>query len=50
MLLEKLNEKPRLIINKIVMENFKSYYGVKEVGPFHESFTCNFFLKLRHCW
>jgi structural maintenance of chromosome 4 len=31
---------PRLIINKIVMENFKSYYGVKEIGPFHESFTC----------
>mmetsp|Transcript_39195 Transcript_39195/g.34884 ORF Transcript_39195/g.34884 Transcript_39195/m.34884 type:complete len:91 (+) Transcript_39195:424-696(+) len=29
----------RLIIQKIVLENFKSYYGKKEVGPFHKSFT-----------
>ena len=27
---------PRLFIKKIVCENFKSYYGVKEIGPFHK--------------
>ena len=26
----------RLIITKMRMENFKSYYGVQEVGPFHK--------------
>jgi len=29
----------RLIIQKIVCENFKSYGGVKEMGPFHKSFS-----------
>ena len=29
----------RLIIEKIVMENFKSYYGKVEIGPLHENFT-----------
>jgi hypothetical protein len=28
-------EADRLIINKIIMENFKSYYGRTEIGPFH---------------
>jgi len=26
----------RLMITKMTMENFKSYYGVQEVGPFHK--------------
>lgn len=33
-------KEPRLIITKIVVENFKSYAGKREIGPFHESFTC----------
>ncbi|OII74061.1 SMC4 chromosomal ATPase [Cryptosporidium ubiquitum] len=32
-------ERPRLIIHKIVLENFKSYGGNKVIGPFHKSFT-----------
>lgn len=31
--------KPRLIIDKIVLENFKSYAGKQVIGPFHENFT-----------
>lgn len=30
---------PRLMISKIVNENFKSYAGVQTLGPFHKSFT-----------
>lgn len=30
------NEGHRLMISKIVCENFKSYAGVKELGPFHK--------------
>jgi len=30
---------PRLMITKMVLENFKSYAGVKEVGPFHKCFS-----------
>ncbi|XP_052215756.1 structural maintenance of chromosomes protein 4-like [Dreissena polymorpha] len=30
---------PRLMITKIVNENFKSYAGIRELGPFHKSFT-----------
>lgn len=30
------NTEPRLMISKIVCENFKSYAGVKELGPFHK--------------
>lgn len=30
------NLEPRLMITKIVCENFKSYAGVKELGPFHK--------------
>ena len=29
----------RFIASKMVMENFKSYAGVREIGPFHKSFT-----------
>lgn len=31
--------KQRLIITKMVLENFKSYGGIQEIGPFHKSFT-----------
>lgn len=27
------------MILKMVLENFKSYGGVKEIGPFHKSFS-----------
>ncbi|XP_026476860.1 structural maintenance of chromosomes protein 4-like isoform X2 [Ctenocephalides felis] len=30
---------PRTIITKIINENFKSYYGVRIVGPLHQNFT-----------
>ncbi|XP_003704537.1 structural maintenance of chromosomes 4-like protein gluon [Megachile rotundata] len=30
---------PRLMITKIVNENFKSYGGVQVIGPFHKSFS-----------
>ena len=26
---------PRLVIEKLVLNNFKSYAGVQEIGPFH---------------
>ncbi|KAF8381960.1 hypothetical protein PRIPAC_71102, partial [Pristionchus pacificus] len=29
----------RLLITDITVENFKSYYGVRKIGPFHQSFT-----------
>ncbi|KAI1730899.1 SMC proteins flexible hinge domain-containing protein [Ditylenchus destructor] len=29
----------RLIISKIDVENFKSYYGKQTIGPFHKNFT-----------
>jgi len=29
----------RLMIDKIVLENFKSYYGRKEIGPLHKCFS-----------
>jgi hypothetical protein len=28
--------KPRLVIKKMVLENFKSYAGAQHVGPFHK--------------
>jgi structural maintenance of chromosome 4 len=31
--------KPRPIITKMVLENFKSYAGKKEIGPFHKCFS-----------
>lgn len=31
--------KPRLCIQKLVLENFKSYAGVQNIGPFHKSFS-----------
>ena len=32
---------PRLMITKILNENFKSYAGVKELGPFHKVHDIN---------
>ena len=29
----------RLMIKKMVLENFKSYAGIQEVGPFHKCFS-----------
>jgi structural maintenance of chromosome 4 len=31
--------KKRLIITKIVLDNFKSYYGRHDIGPLHKYFT-----------
>jgi structural maintenance of chromosome 4 len=36
---EQTMPKPRLIIQKLVLENFKSYAGVKTIGPFHKKFS-----------
>lgn len=33
---EEANGPPRLMITKIVCENFKSYAGTKVLGPFHK--------------
>ena len=35
---EAASSKPvaRLVIEKLRMENFKSYYGIQEVGMFHQ--------------
>jgi len=31
--------KPRLMIERLELENFKSYAGLKTIGPFHKYFT-----------
>uniref|UniRef100_A0A3Q0KT79 Structural maintenance of chromosomes protein n=1 Tax=Schistosoma mansoni TaxID=6183 RepID=A0A3Q0KT79_SCHMA len=31
---------PRLMITQIVTENFKSYGGMRVMGPFHKNFSC----------
>lgn len=33
-------EGERLIITKMILTDFKSYAGVKEIGPFHPKFSC----------
>ncbi|KAI8873183.1 RecF/RecN/SMC protein [Ramicandelaber brevisporus] len=30
---------PRLVLTRMVLENFKSYHGRQEIGPFHHSFS-----------
>ncbi|RHZ78261.1 hypothetical protein Glove_166g207 [Diversispora epigaea] len=30
---------PRMVISKMVLINFKSYFGRQEIGPFHKSFS-----------
>ena len=42
-IMEEKHEEPtgtirRLMITKLVLENFKSYGGIKEIGPFHKVF------------
>ena len=34
------HNEPRLMITKIVCENFKSYAGSQELGPFHKVNSC----------
>jgi structural maintenance of chromosome 4 len=34
-----VDNKPRLVIEKLVLTNFKSYAGRQEIGPFHPSFS-----------
>ncbi len=34
------------MISQMVLENFKSYYGVKTCGPFHKCFTSGEFIPL----
>lgn len=36
---EDLTPKPRIVITHLSLENFKSYAGKQEVGPFHASFS-----------
>ncbi|KAI0253228.1 RecF/RecN/SMC N terminal domain-containing protein [Lactifluus subvellereus] len=36
---ESQGPKPRLVIHKLVLVNFKSYAGRQEIGPFHKSFS-----------
>ncbi|KAG2364796.1 RecF/RecN/SMC N terminal domain-containing protein [Suillus spraguei] len=36
---EPSGSKPRLVIHKMVLVNFKSYAGRQEIGPFHKSFS-----------
>jgi structural maintenance of chromosome 4 len=38
-LLQPLDNKPRLVIERLVLTNFKSYAGRQEIGPFHPSFS-----------
>ena len=33
---ERIVDNRRLIIHKITLENFKSYNGTREIGPFHK--------------
>lgn len=34
-----IDESPRLVIEKLILTNFKSYAGRQEIGPFHPSFS-----------
>lgn len=38
-IVEDLTPKPRIVITHLVLENFKSYAGRQDVGPFHASFS-----------
>ncbi|ORX56484.1 RecF/RecN/SMC protein [Piromyces finnis] len=38
-ILEEQKPIPRLVMTKMVLINFKSYYGRIEIGPFHKSFS-----------
>jgi len=34
-----ISNKPRTMIQKLILENFKSYSGKKEISPFHHNFS-----------
>ena len=34
--MDESQQRPRLVIHQIVMENFKSYAGRQVIGPFHK--------------
>lgn len=34
-----MKKRPRLMIRSLRLENFKSYGGVVEVGPYHKNFS-----------
>ena len=34
--MQRIANNRRLIITKIILENFKSYHGRREIGPFHK--------------
>jgi structural maintenance of chromosome 4 len=36
---EDTTPKPRIVLTHLILENFKSYAGRQEVGPFHASFS-----------
>lgn len=38
-IVEDTTPKPRIVITHLVLNNFKSYAGRQEVGPFHASFS-----------
>lgn len=35
----KVSQRPRLIIDYMILENFKSYADKQKIGPFHTNFT-----------
>lgn len=37
--IQEAQTQPRLVIEKLVVENFKSYGGKHEIGPFHCGFN-----------
>jgi len=41
---------PRLMITRIVNENFKSYAGTETLGPFHKASLCHFNQFLTSCF
>ena len=45
---EEVNPKPSLIILKLSLENFKSYGGTVELGPFHKVIWPTYFSDY-HC-
>jgi len=51
---QRIVDNKRLIIHKITLENFKSYAGVREIGPFHKVkfliFPSNIFSRLLQLW
>ena len=44
-----MTKERRLIVRKITLENFKSYAGITEIGPFHKVFSFFLTLELLQC-